>query len=98
MTQIEIYLHTAFSKFLACLGISTEKTFNGSVIEVDRAPEPFDVFWENLGYTWWDIFKKRVLTELASLFLILCTFGAILGINYAQVFLSLFPYLINPLD
>ena len=90
MTELEYWLHTSFSKFLGCLGINADRTFNGAVIEVDRAPEPFDVFWENLGYTWWDILKKRILTECGSLLLIGCTFGAILGINSAQVFIIYF--------
>jgi len=72
------------AKFLGWTSLFKEKTLNGVFIELKRAPEPFDVIWENLGYGWWEVAKKRLLTNLASLFIIVCSFGAILGINYVQ--------------
>ena len=59
--------------------------FNGSILRVDRAPEPLDVFWENLGLSWWAVTRKRLATVFASLFLIGCCFGMIMGISYMQV-------------
>jgi len=40
-----------------------------------------DVLWENLGYTFGELFKKRAVTFAASLVLVGACFGAILGIK-----------------
>lgn len=84
MGVFEKVLYTFFSNFLKCLGVKFNKTYNGKILTLDRAPEPMDVFWENLGNDKWVIFKKRLLTLFASFVLIACSFGIILGINSAQ--------------
>jgi len=74
------------AKFLGWTSFLADKGYsNGVLIEVTRAPEPFDILWENLGYEWWEVIKKRLATNTSSLLIIVCSFGAILGINYVQV-------------
>jgi len=69
----------------ACVGFKPKKTYNGVLIDVKRAPEPLDVFWENLGYEYWELWQKRSLSILASLVVLGASFAAILGIKLLQV-------------
>lgn len=61
------------------------KKYNGSSITVRRAPEPNDILWENLGYEWSEIFKKRVITAFFSGVIILICAGILFGISLGQV-------------
>jgi len=70
---------------MACLGCNPSKTYNGKILKVKRAPEPLDVFWENLGYKTWEVFKLRSLSIIASILILALSFGAILGIKSIQV-------------
>lgn len=49
-----------------------------------RAPEPTDVYWDNLQYTYFDRVKKMFLTYLATLVLIGACFGVIYAINVGK--------------
>jgi len=80
MTHLEKAFSSIINKFCA----NTRRSYNGQVIKVDRAPEPFDVFWENLGLDWWEVAKKRILTNIVSVLLLAVTFGLILGISALQ--------------
>lgn len=48
---------------------------------MERAPEPTDVFWENLGVSSFDRIKKVCMTYIATLLVIGICFGVIWGIN-----------------
>jgi len=81
MTNLEKAFSMIANKFCA----SSQRTYKGQVITVDRAPEPFDVFWENLGLDWWEVARKRIITNCGSVILLAVTFGLILGISAIQV-------------
>lgn len=57
---------------------------NGNLIKVRRAPEPTDIWWENIGHPFWEVLKKRIMTAIASFFFLGICFGTILGIQYVQ--------------
>ena len=53
-------------------------------IKVERSPDPNDIKWENLGVSMGDVLKSRVITFFCTLFLLGCSFGAILGLKVGQ--------------
>jgi hypothetical protein len=53
--------------------------FKNKLITVDDAPEPSTILWENLGYSSVNIFFRRSIAVLLSVFLILCSLAIILG-------------------
>lgn len=64
-----------------------QQYFKGKFIPIDRAPEPTDVAWENLGYShkkW----KRRGLTNLLIFVMITITFGILFALKIAQVILK----------
>ena len=65
-----------------------QKTFQGKIISVKRAPEPTDVIWENLGYSSSYRFKALLKTNLGALITLIACCAAIFGINLAQVAIS----------
>jgi len=50
--------------------ITTTNTFHGKQIDVFRAPEPTDIMWENLGYTYQEGAVKRLYTNIITFVLI----------------------------
>jgi hypothetical protein len=50
----------------------------------DRAPEPTDVYWENLGVGWGNRVVRSFLSNLATFLLVLVCFGAVAFLKYAQ--------------
>ena len=79
-SRIERLIYT----LLASVGCKPNKTYNGNLIDVERAPEPLDIFWENLGFTWSELFEKRSVSIGASILLLGASFGAILGVKAIQ--------------
>jgi hypothetical protein len=77
-------LEKGFHSLFSFLGIHHSTSYNGRIVDIDRAPEPLDVFWENLGFRWWELFKKRILTLICTCALIACSFGMIFGISKLQ--------------
>lgn len=57
----------------------------GSKYSFERAPEPNDVFWENLNIHPCHRYKNVLLTYLATLGVIGICFGIIWGINQAKI-------------
>mmetsp|Transcript_11209 Transcript_11209/g.9592 ORF Transcript_11209/g.9592 Transcript_11209/m.9592 type:complete len:117 (+) Transcript_11209:1270-1620(+) len=71
-------------RIVTACGCRLKKTYKGKLIHVSRAPEPLDVFWENLGYSFKKLLKKKAYTNLWSLLLMGACFGAILGLKAGQ--------------
>jgi hypothetical protein len=51
----------------------------------ERAPEPSDVYWENLNVTFWQRLMRVILTYLGTVLVIGLCFGIIYGINIAKI-------------
>ena len=67
-----------------CGGAAAQYSFRGRRIKVTRAPEPSDVYWENLGVSKCEIYCKRVTTNILSIIVVAVCFGIILGVSYGQ--------------
>lgn len=61
--------------------------FRDALLYVKRAPEPNDVIWENLGFSLFFRFKRRVFTNFATLIVLAICFLMNLGISTYQVIL-----------
>ena len=57
-------------------------------ISVKKADEPYEIVWENMGYTRMERNVRKLLSSLSSLFLIAITFGIIVLINWGQRIIS----------
>ena len=53
-------------------------------ISVKKADEPYEIDWENMGYSRFERNVRKFLSILASFFLIAITFGIIVLINWGQ--------------
>lgn len=53
-------------------------------IKVDRAPNPNDIKWADLGVSMGVVLQRRVITFFITILLLGCSFGAILGLKVAQ--------------
>lgn len=62
--------------------------YRGSPVLVSRAPEPTDILWENVGYSFFEKFKSRFATTLLTFFIIAIGFGILIGISVAQDYLK----------
>jgi len=60
------------------------KKLNGYFVHIERAPEPTDILWENLGYKPIQKLKKRMRTRIVALILITISFVLNVAIIYAQ--------------
>ena len=74
-----------FQSFCACFIGDNQKKYGGNVIRVRKAPEPNDILWENLGYSFQEILMKRALTTLFTIILIIICAGILFGISIGQV-------------
>lgn len=75
-------------KFFKCCrkwDASKKENVKGKVIQVSDAPEPQDIFWENLGTPLSDLFWRRLTTGFLSILLLGVSFAAIVGLKYFQV-------------
>jgi hypothetical protein len=68
-----------FSEIFCCF------SNNSSALTYERAPEPSDVYWENLNVTSMQRFLRVVLTYLGTVLIIGICFGIIYGINIAKI-------------
>lgn len=50
----------------------------------ERAPEPTDVYWENLNVSYWNRVGRVIMTYIATVLLIGICFAIIYGINVAK--------------
>ena len=53
-------------------------------IRVDRAPNPNDLDWKDLGVTNTTAIQRRVITFFCTILLLGCSFGAMIGLKVAQ--------------
>ena len=67
--------------------IQSKLFFKNEILKIERAPEPNDIIWENLGYSWSFILKRKIFTSLATFFGLACSFVGILAVSYFQRFL-----------
>lgn len=68
-----------FFKFLCCCCYDREAFFTWR-----RAPEPTDVYWENLGVSWVERAGRSMLSNLATFLLVLVCFAAVSGLKLLQ--------------
>ena len=54
-------------------------------IDIERAPEPEDVIWTNLGMSLGAIVKRKVITYLVTAILLGVSFAAVYGLSRAQL-------------
>jgi hypothetical protein len=53
-------------------------------IKVDRAPNPNDLDWKDLGVSTKTAVTRRIITFIGSIFLLGCSFGAMIGLKFGQ--------------
>lgn len=53
-------------------------------LHVEKAPEPTDIIWENLEFTFFNRFKRKILIYLVALCLLIISFISLLFISRAQ--------------
>eukprot|EP00828_Plagiopyla_frontata_P046606 TRINITY_DN8335_c0_g1_i5.p2 TRINITY_DN8335_c0_g1~~TRINITY_DN8335_c0_g1_i5.p2 ORF type:complete len:162 (-),score=18.72 TRINITY_DN8335_c0_g1_i5:64-549(-) len=67
---------------------STEKSkyiyHKDKFINIERAPEPSDILWQNQGIDSMTRIKWRLVTYCVTFFLLVASYALILGINYAK--------------
>lgn len=73
-------------KWICCKDISKEyMSFHNETLFVERAPEPNDIIWENLGYSDSFKIKRRFITNLLTLALLGVCFAVICLVSVGQV-------------
>lgn len=75
--------------YLCCGQIGTRFSFKRAEKEfdiiVERAPEPEDVIWTNLGMSFGALLIRKVITYLVTICLLGASFGAVYGLSIAQI-------------
>ena len=61
---------------------------NGHRLTVERAAEPLDVFWENLGYSTLNRLMRGFITYFITFCSLLLVFGINLGLQMLKIFLE----------
>ena len=61
--------------------------YRGRNLIIERAPEPNDILWENIGYTTFFKFKRQLITGIATILVLLVCFALLFSIYYVQVYL-----------
>lgn len=59
--------------------------YKGKTLYVSRAPEPNDIFWQNLGFSHIYRFHKKVYTLIITMVVLAFCFSLTFGISYFQV-------------
>lgn len=88
-TFLSFVWHKIKSIFSCCCTVKSKgKDFTWiNSFEVDKAPEPEDIIWENLSFSNSDRLLRKVKTYTYSILLTIVNLGILLGLNYAQVIL-----------
>ncbi|CAD8174102.1 unnamed protein product [Paramecium pentaurelia] len=77
-------LHLILSQVMRVIGQKDIRRFRDNVIVVSKAPEPGDILWGNLGVTLLEQYKRKLITNLATIFLLGICFGILFGLSYGQ--------------
>jgi hypothetical protein len=83
------YVQVIFANFLCCCCVSknTRRFLKKSLsFTVTPAPEPTDVIWENLEYTYWNRVFRQICVYIISFILMGISFGVVLFFNWIQVY------------
>ncbi|CAD8173577.1 unnamed protein product [Paramecium pentaurelia] len=77
---------TRFQVLLDQLGFEQNQfqQFRNNNLFVRKAPEPGDIIWGNLGITIKEQFKRTLITNAMTLFLLAIGFGLLLALSYLQ--------------
>eukprot|EP00357_Protocruzia_adherens_P031247 CAMPEP_0115022088 /NCGR_PEP_ID=MMETSP0216-20121206/31305_1 /TAXON_ID=223996 /ORGANISM="Protocruzia adherens, Strain Boccale" /LENGTH=1152 /DNA_ID=CAMNT_0002394631 /DNA_START=120 /DNA_END=3578 /DNA_ORIENTATION=- len=67
-----------------CCGSQQTFQFKGRILSAERAPEPSDVMWENLGVTGAKRFRNTLTTSIATLILLGLAFGVLMLLSLWQ--------------
>lgn len=70
--------------FFGCCNRKKLPLFKGKKIRVKRAPEPNDIFWENLSFSLKKRLSKIAVTVIFTLLCLGASFGLIYGTSYYQ--------------
>lgn len=77
------YRYNQYSIFRCC---EPERLrFKGAKINVLQAPEPSDLFWENLDFPYWQRVARKVVVMLVTLILLLVCIFALVSIKASTV-------------
>ena len=70
----------------ACGGCSSNQTQDLDIpnIVISPAPEPENIIWQNVGAPWRQVLFRKFITYLASAVLLAISFGAAIGLSFAQ--------------
>ncbi|EAR90379.2 transmembrane protein, putative (macronuclear) [Tetrahymena thermophila SB210] len=78
----KIFKRNFFSRIIR--SITRFGSLNGKVISIKRAPEPNDIYWENLCYTQFEKFTSNLITHFFTAILLVAAFFIIFAISKAQ--------------
>ena len=90
-----IYVHnqsdysSRIRNFITCGTISKplKLTHNEKAIDfrIQRAPEPQDILWANIGISDLEKFKRKMITYTVTIIMLGVSFAAVYGLSLAQV-------------
>ncbi|CAD8085698.1 unnamed protein product [Paramecium sonneborni] len=82
LTQWEL----VWTAILKIFGKTLDKGFyfKYNLIQITRAPEPDDVFWENCGYNLKYKIKQRIISWIITSVLLISSFFILFGLDYVQ--------------
>ena len=69
-----------------CKGKPKLKPFRGSYLTIERAPEPSDIYWENLNVPLFERFKKTLVTFIMTAAVLAVCFFITFGITLWKVY------------
>lgn len=70
------------------LGGKSRRQFKGKVLSANMAPQPADIFWENLDVSKSKHLKLKAQTAFLAVIVLALAFGALLGMSYWKIYLS----------
>ncbi|CAD8126273.1 unnamed protein product [Paramecium sonneborni] len=81
---------TKFQILLEQLGFEQKhyQKFKNNSLFVKKAPEPGDIIWGNLGITIKEQYKRTLVTNGMTLFLLILGFGCLFGLSYIQTIIN----------
>jgi hypothetical protein len=63
------------------------KHFKGKRVQVTRAPEPTDIFWENLNLSLKQRIKRIFFTYLMTFLLLVFALAVNIGVHYLKIWI-----------